>query len=506
MYHQQLANHVRSKIKEGLHAKTIRDELAVDGWSEDDIDEAFYYATSPKKLKGFSLIKIFHSEIPLALAMVLVIMVVIGAGAFVFFNDRSLNYTVNLSVSPGNKQLAFSYGVQSALSNPDFFEKVKQKFIADQVSFVEANLSTMTARAYQKGELVVEVPIKTKGREGSWWETPAGLYKISSKEKSHFSSMGHVYQPWSMNFQGNFYIHGWPYYPDGTAVASTYSGGCIRLETADAKKIFDVVEVGTPILVFENDFSSDNFVYTENGPNLSATSFLAADLRNNNVFTGKASTVETPIASITKLMTALVATEYLNLDSVAVVPKKAEVFTSKPRLKAGMKLSIYQLLFPLLMESSNEAAETIANYYGRNLFVQRMNEKAAAIGMTHTKFTDSSGADIGNVSTPEDLFMLAKYIYNNRSFIFKITAGKVESSAYGSSTFTNLSNLNDFSGSEYFFGGKVGKTTEANESNLSVFELPVGETKRPIIFIVLNSQNRKSDTQTLIDYTLTHFR
>ncbi|PIP46640.1 MAG: hypothetical protein COX15_00070, partial [Candidatus Colwellbacteria bacterium CG23_combo_of_CG06-09_8_20_14_all_42_19] len=82
---------------------------------------------------------------------------------------------------------------------------------------------------YEKGVFVNEFAILSKGKEGSWWETPAGLYKVQSKEKEHFSSFGRVYQPWSMAFQGNFFIHGWPYYPGGRAVESTYSGGCIRL-------------------------------------------------------------------------------------------------------------------------------------------------------------------------------------------------------------------------------------------------------------------------------------
>ena len=100
-------------------------------------------------------------------------------------------------------------------------------------------------------------------------------------------------------------------------------------------------------------------------PSILAPIYLAADLQNNHVFTSKDSTKEVPIASITKLMTALVTTEYINLDNTATVPKEAIIYTSKARLKPGMKLTIYQLLFPLLMESSNEAAETIARYYGR---------------------------------------------------------------------------------------------------------------------------------------------
>jgi len=135
-----------------------------------------------------------------------------------------------------------------------------------------------------------------------------------------------------------------------------------------------------------------------------------------------------------------------------------------------------------------------------------MNDKAISIGMQNTHFADSSGVSAENTSTAEDLFMLAKYIYNNRSFIFNITSGKVKDSAYGSNGFSNLSNLNDFIDNEYFFGGKNGKTTAAGETNISIFEIPVGINKRPVAFIVLGSQNAKTDTEKLIDYTLNNFR
>lgn len=69
-----------------------------------------------------------------------------------------------------------------------------------------------------------------------------------------------------------------------------------------------------------------------------------------------------------------------------------------------------------------------------------------------------------------------------------------------------LGNFNRFIDNEYFFGGKNGKTTAAAESDLSVFEFLVGSAKRPIVTIVLKSPDEKTDTRTLIDYTLNHFR
>jgi D-alanyl-D-alanine carboxypeptidase len=257
-------------------------------------------------------------------------------------------------------------------------------------------------------------------------------------------------------------------------------------------------------LLHEEDFKSDNFTYESKKPILSAKHYLVADLLNNFVLL-KSDGDSAPVASITKLMTALVATEYINLDNEATVPKEAIVFTSKPRLVEGEKVSIYQLLFPLLLESSNEAAETIARFYGRSNFIEKMNEKAISIGMTSTKFEDASGALSGNVSTVDDLFMLAKYIYNNRSFIFNLSSGKLKVSAYGESYFKNLSNLNDFSEDKNFFGGKVGKTTVAMETGLFVFKLNIKGEERPIVVIVLGSENRKLDTENILNYIKSNY-
>ncbi|MEI6057360.1 MAG: L,D-transpeptidase family protein [bacterium] len=509
MYHKQLVNHVTARLQAGMEKAAIENELVMDGWTADDIKEAFYYSSqaSAGKSRHFSLWKAMHSEVPAVTAIIILIVAILGIGGYSYlYGNKTLSYTISLPVNLPIQQAQFSYGEQPALSNPDFFGKTKQQFIDSKADFLEANLSAMKIQVYKAGALFLEVPIVTKGRPGSWWETPAGLYKISSKEKAHFSGMGHVWMPWSMNFQGNFFIHGRTYYPDGSLTSKEYTGGCIRLDTDDAKKVYDAVDAGTPVLVFEQSFAPDSFTYADNAVAISAPIYLSADLQNDHVFINKNSTEVVPIASITKLITALVATEYINLDSTATVSKEAIVYTSKARLQVGQRYTIYQLLFPLMMESSNEAAETIARYYGRDDFIKKMNDKAASIGMTHSHFVDPSGAAVENVSTAEDLFMLAKYIYNNRSFVFNITSGKIKDSAYGASGFTNLANFNDFVSDEYFFGGKNGKTTEAGESNLSVFEFPVGQTKRPIVTIVLKSPDEKKDAGLLVDYTLNHFR
>ncbi|MEK7212500.1 MAG: L,D-transpeptidase family protein, partial [Patescibacteria group bacterium] len=352
---------------------------------------------------------------------------------------------------------------------------------------------------------VKEFPIVSKGREGSWWETPAGLYQIQGKERNHYSSFAGVYLPWSMPFQGNFFIHGWPYYPDGTPVSSTYSGGCIRLRTEDAEAVYKLVKVGEPVLVFEKDFEKDDFSYSLPPPNVGAESFLIADLNNNFVVAEKWPDAVLPIASITKLLTATTALEYMNIEGLLPVGPESIVPTSVPRLKAGQSLALYDLLMPLLMESSNEAAEVMANFMGRERFVELVNEKAKAFGMENTVLADASGRANENVASAQDLFRLAKHLYFNRRFVLNITAGKLDGKVYGESVFRNLKNLNLLAEDPDFVGGKIGKSGAAGEAMLSVFELSLRGEKRPVAIIVLRSPDVYGDVSEILNWLRANF-
>ncbi len=429
---------------------------------------------------------------------ILAVVVFIGVFALAYFAFGQKPSQIVINYPDGKESLEF--GPLPSLSYPDFFNEVKEKFIAEKESFIEADLSAMTLRLYKDGTVVKEVPIKTKGKEGSWWETPAGLYKIETKEESHFSSFGHVYQPYSMSFQGNFFIHGWPYHPDGTPVSSTFSGGCIRLADEDAKAIYSEASVGMPVLVYEKDFAGDGFTYEVSSPQVSAKSYIVADLNNSAILLERDSSEVLPIASLTKLLTALTAAEYINMDKPIVISSEMLATTSIRRLKEGESIKAFHLLYPLLMESSNEAAEALALSKGENLFVALMNKKAEALGMKNTKFTDPTGSDDTDVSTARDLFALARYIYHNRSFVFDISTGDVNEAVYGVSPFPNLRNFNIGSDDTSFVGGKVGKTTAAHDTALSVFEVTHKGQKRPIAFIVLGSDDSGKDIETLLSY------
>ena len=253
-------------------------------------------------------------------------------------------------------------------------------------------------------------------------------------------------------------------------------------------------------MVYEKDFIKDSFEYKLLENKISASNYLTADLGNNFVFAQRESDKQVPIASLTKLMTAIVASEYINIEKEITITGDMLVQTSIPRLYAGQRISVFNLLYPLLMESSNEAGTAIAAILGTNRFVGLMNEKAKAIGMNDTNFVDPNGSGAENVSTASDLFQLAKYIYNNRSFILDMSRGEATQSVYGQPILYGLQNFNVFVNDQDFVGGKVGITNAAGETILSVFEIERAGETRPVVVIALGSDNRTKDATTLIDY------
>jgi len=382
------------------------------------------------------------------------------------------------------------------------FELVRENLVFSEMNFIEVNLADESIRVFQGGALVKEVPILTKGDPQRWGGTAAGIYNVVYKNRSSFSLASEVYMPWAVNFYGKYFFHGEPYYPGGRKLYSEFSGGCIRLYNKDAKAVFNLVERGTPVLVIDKE--SDSYEY----PNkdfkepleVSAQSFLAADLNSGFVFAEKDSQKVLPIASITKLMTAIVVAENIDLErSILVRPYMLDVYGSTEGLEEGKRFGVVELFYPLLIESSNDAAEVLNYFLGRDRTLKLMNEKAKSILMTNTEFTDPSGYDPGNISCAQGLFYLARYVLNNRPPLLEITKGKKVIS-FGSVSFDidKLWNKNVFINDPTFVGGKTGFTIQAQYTALFIFRFTTeDEEERNVVIILLGSEDEKRDTQRI---------
>lgn len=378
--------------------------------------------------------------------------------------------------------------------------------VADAVpaegKLIAADLENMEITLYENGVRVAAYPILTKGRPGSPYETPGGFYTVLSMESLQLNNREQVYLPYSMQFYGNYLIHGWPYYADGTPVASTYSGGCIRLGTADAKEVFTFAEKGTKVFVYDPAKTSLPPVVLGGSPapNVSAASYLVADIDTGDVFLEQGAQDVRPIASITKLMTALVANETIMYHKKIGVSRGALLHPQNTAATLKETFAVGDLFYPLLMESNNTVADQLAAYYGTAGFIGWMNTAAKALGMQATHFADASGMSSENVSTPDDLYRLAAYLVSKKKFVLDITRTPTKQLVADSGASYRFGNFNVFSDSAAFVGGKVGQTAAAQETMVSVFSLPVEGDSRRIAIVVLRSRDYADDTTKLVEW------
>lgn len=202
------------------------------------------------------------------------------------------------------------------------------------------------------------------------------------------------------------------------------------------------------------------------------------------------------IASITKLMTALVAVESgHSMDEVVVIKKEyTGAEGSSMYLREGEKLTLEALMYGLLLASGNDAALAVAGYCGHTVgeFVALMNRKAVLLGMENTSFVNPSGlTEEGHMSTAADMSKLAAACMKNE-IIAKIVATRTIT--IGGRTFTNHNKL--LWRYEGCIGMKTGYTERSGRTLISCAER---EGQR-LIAVTLNDGNDWADHTAMLDY------
>ncbi|OGH16106.1 MAG: hypothetical protein A3C97_00860 [Candidatus Levybacteria bacterium RIFCSPHIGHO2_02_FULL_37_11] len=251
-----------------------------------------------------------------------------------------------------------------------------------------------------------------------------------------------------------------------------------------------------------------DFNNRENGriktPEVSARSALIYDLTTNKVMFDKNAKEKLPMASLTKIMTSVVALENQKKDDKYKVTKKDLIGEDSMGLSQGEVLSLKELLYGLILNSGNDAAETLANNFpgGRTKFIEAMNKKAKTLGLTDTNFTNPTGleGDGKQYKTAYDLLVITRYAILNfpllnevvSTFDYNIPKTKTHK-VYILENETNL--LTSYPGVK---GVKTGYTPEAGFCLVTY--LDYGGHK--IIGILLGSDNRRQEMKELLDYSL----
>jgi len=241
-------------------------------------------------------------------------------------------------------------------------------------------------------------------------------------------------------------------------------------------------------------------------PNVDAAAVLVADLQTGVPFLNENADERWPLASVSKLMTAVVATDLLGLDQhITITESMVAVDPTEPVLRVGDTYTVSDLLRVMLLPSNNVAAEALAEFAGRDRFLAAMNAKAAAWGMTTTYYDDPSGLSAANQSSANDLLKLAQHIYDNYQPVLAITRmpqATVQNLSTNQSVTVN--SINNFAGNADFIGGKTGYTDQADGNLLSIFQY-----NGRVVFVVvlgINDGVRFNATQQLYNWFKVNFK
>lgn len=239
-------------------------------------------------------------------------------------------------------------------------------------------------------------------------------------------------------------------------------------------------------------------------PDLTSQSILIMDLPSGVVMYEKNSNQRLFPASITKVMTALVALDSYQMNQLLEV--KTSVTDGKVMgLTVGEKLTFENLLYGALVDSANDAAYTIADNFtgGVTEFVKKMNQKAKELTMNDTNFTNPAGfEDSNHYSTAADLSRLAVVALSNPVIAQVVGTAQITVPNSDFSKFYNLQNVNELLGKvPGVLGLKTGWTDQAGECLVTA----ITRNNHQVLFIVLGSKNRFGETEKLIDWVFGNF-
>jgi D-alanyl-D-alanine carboxypeptidase (penicillin-binding protein 5/6) len=238
-----------------------------------------------------------------------------------------------------------------------------------------------------------------------------------------------------------------------------------------------------------------------------ASAFYVVNGSNGEVLASHDAQAALPIASITKLMTVLVALDHLKLDDVVTATSSAaEVGESRIPLVAGQRISVRDLLKGALIQSANNAADTLAaaaSHGDIERFVGWMNARARAIGLHHTHFVRPDGLDApGHVSSARDVAVLAQVAMHSpvvRSIV-RERSDTIEGGAVAVHTWNDL--LGAVPG---MLGVKTGHTNDAGWCQVAA----VRGRGFTIYAVVLGSptrERRNTDLRRLLAWSVSQYR
>ncbi len=235
---------------------------------------------------------------------------------------------------------------------------------------------------------------------------------------------------------------------------------------------------------------------------------IAIDRKTGKILFEKNPHVRMPMASITKLMTALLVIEENQLDEIVTVSANAAATPgSDMNLQSGEKITVESLVKGLMINSANDAAVALAehNAGSTTAFIKKMNKRAEELALSNTHFSNPTGLDDpGNYSSPFDLAKLGNYIYNNKIIQEAANTAVGETFSADGQTKHQLETTNQLINN--YPGIKGLKTGQTDAAGLCLIAIAENEGKNEIVSVVLNSPDRFKETKILTDWVFRSFK
>jgi serine-type D-Ala-D-Ala carboxypeptidase (penicillin-binding protein 5/6) len=255
---------------------------------------------------------------------------------------------------------------------------------------------------------------------------------------------------------------------------------------SDQPTIAEVIEskltrkVNTYTLKEDTDFLSlaQKADAEDSTPAIQSNGYVVINYETGEIVDKMNSEAELPIASLTKIMTAVVALDLAQpTDVFTVTPTAAQIVPTKIGVEPGQKLNVNELLQAVLLTSANDAAQVIQDgidqKYGQDVFIKSMNEKAKFLGLTNTSFSNPQGFDSpSNYSSPEDLAILSHYALTHYPLIAQIV--KKDYAYIDKNQHHENYNLPNWNGLidvyPHVSGIKIGNTEDAGKTTIVISE------------------------------------
>ncbi|KKU01268.1 MAG: D-alanyl-D-alanine carboxypeptidase [Candidatus Collierbacteria bacterium GW2011_GWB2_45_17] len=238
-------------------------------------------------------------------------------------------------------------------------------------------------------------------------------------------------------------------------------------------------------------------------PSFTTTGIFVMDLDTGIVLLDKNPPLRLKPASLTKIMTSLVALDYYSEGSVLKVINGQKSLGNTVKLVKGDELTASEVIYALLVPSGNDAAVTLAENYpgGYQQFVKKMNQKITELGLSNTNFTNVSGVESPNHYTSAyDIAMIARTALRRPAFSTIVSTKNITITSLKGHTYP-LESTNILLGKPGIVGVKTGWTPEAGECLVIL----VTKDNHPVLISLLNSNDRFGEAQKIINWVYSNY-